>query len=102
MIGLEQMKRDREAGTPGPWYRSRYAELTICADENSIASIGWSKSFGDPAKHHTRKLSDAARIARVPEMEERILSDADEIARLRTALAALDKLMESPTEVCND
>lgn len=71
---IEQIKRDREAGTPGPWAAKKSAfevfnvdhgemKYEIAADFTLIAAL-YSSDI-DP---------DARRIARVPAMEEALLA----------------------------
>lgn len=108
---LEQIKADRDTGTPGPWsafnmtHEDRGDQMT--PDEvgeyvaNSVRMGCWPHFLFVGGKHSDGGDCDvchvgngplgpynARRIARVPEMEDRILADADEITRLRAELAA--------------
>ena len=82
MTMIEQIKRDREAGTPGPWM-ARWP-------------VGPEHPFMDAACNHAQKPSggdyymsvsgiceapDARRIVRAPDMEAALLA-ADELARM--------------------
>lgn len=100
---IEQIKRDREAGTPGPWvapYETYDNGWTLdTGSQNSYVGIGPACESEDmpPVAITAVEMAfgmddvldaNARRIARVPEMEARIMSDADEIARLKKLLAA--------------
>ncbi|MAY32823.1 MAG: hypothetical protein CMM86_09485 [Rhodovulum sp.] len=116
---LEQIKADREAGTRGPWgahnmvHADRGNQMT---PEEIGEYVANSVRIGDPnrflfvsGKHedggdcdvcHTgngpKGPANTRRIARVPDMETRIISDAAEIARLTAELdATLEKLNSS-------
>lgn len=99
---ITQIRDDRKAGTPGPWgaievvnfdggpktlYElGKYAEQSLnmvahrrflfISGNSAIAHIG----YGEAGPCNVR------RIARVPEMEQTILDQAEEIARLREVL----------------
>lgn len=92
---IEQIKRDREAGTPGPWVAGAHHSPGIdrmvehhVVNSHVNGAENWIGVHIQPrfaVEAHGK--ANAARIARVPEMEARIMSDADEIARLRAELA---------------
>lgn len=95
-IDIEQLKADIEAGTPGPWtYRPhRYDDWGLIrgGDDYPVASASTCRaSDREKDKHRTNKtdpsFNNARRIARVPDMEARILSDADRIAALEAKVA---------------
>jgi hypothetical protein len=95
---VEQIKVDREAGTPGAWSVDRIVNGntyvgTMKAERKSlervVASFETHAGVKDAAAQ--RNLADARRIARVPEMEALIIEQAAEIERLRAALKGADK-----------
>jgi hypothetical protein len=70
---VEQIKQDREAGTPGPWKTDTEYDVT--------GPMGWMVADmlvldGNPS---ATEAANARRIARVPDMEARILADAEVI-----------------------
>lgn len=77
MTLIDDIKRDREAGTPGPW-------------ETYSKDSGIRHHTDPPFGHHDyiavivaanqRPFSDARRIARVPQMEAALLA-AEELAK---------------------
>ena len=85
---FDDIRRDREAGTPGPWgHREHWAddderEVYGRADEtppfgewSAIATV----SAYDDTEYGDKAEANARRIARVPELE-RIALDAEELA----------------------
>ena len=86
---IEQMKADREAGTPGPWRPGHDGVLAIgsvdtasCAVLGRIATAHETDGVDSDGRHWSTSGSayaNARRIARVPDMEAEIL-------RLREAL----------------
>ena len=87
-LDIEEIKRDRETGTPGDWYLGCCLTRVCGPLERGkrgaaavIAKISGG-SWASIAEH----VANARRIARVPAMETRILSDADRIADLEAQL----------------
>lgn len=86
---IEDIRNDCEAGTPGPWHVGKDAE--------EGKGFGWFIGGGGYCRAqvvgpiiHTQ--ANARRIARVPDMEARILSDAVKLKaaeELADAIAAL-------------
>jgi len=97
---IEQIKADREAGTPGPW---EFRDPNLYDDPNPNEIVGQLKGatrYGekgvwevcqldqdDIEDGHPRVVADARRIARVHDMESRILAGAEVIEALKAALA---------------
>lgn len=82
-INLEELKKDREAGTPGEWlYKYTRLGHTVRQSEASNALIV-ANNMGNPEP-------DARRIARVPALEEMLL-EAVELLKYY-ASASLDKI----------
>ncbi len=88
---IERIRADREAGTPGPWVMGGALDHTSAFDHYdpfgpdgcSVACVsGETEGNADPID-----VINARRIARVPEMESRILADAE-------ALKAADALID--------
>lgn len=85
---IDDIKRDREAGTPGPWRTGVWQGDDWPEKRWSVykhpegAAVCISPRYADH-----EDLTDARRIARVPDMEERILSDAAYITALEAQLA---------------
>ena len=83
MSMIDDIKRDREAGTQGPWFVRTLENFGwnivqyIGGDKHNISRVG-----------KTNSETDARRIARVPDMEAALLA-ADELAR---ALAEIELL----------
>jgi hypothetical protein len=115
MIDLDEMKRDMEAGTPGPWAAkplggcSTVLALTMPPrnDRRSEVSYGYRDSNGFcvgypflDAKNETRMdfvcfgHDDARRIARVPDMEAAIIALTAEAEALRARVKAADELAD--------
>lgn len=108
MIDLEQLKRDRDAGTPGPWtgHNMVHADGRPMTPEEIGEYVCNSVKMGEAGrflfvggKHedggdcdicHTgngpRGFANTARIARVPDLEAMVLEQADELTRLRAEL----------------
>ena len=81
---INQIREDREKGTPGPWKWSwddePYMSWTL-----SPGVLIAEETDGTPAGDKIDQ-ANARRIARVPDMEQTILDQAAEIERLREAL----------------
>jgi len=111
MIDLDEMKRDMDAGTPGPWAANPLGGCsTVLAptmpprnDLRSEVSYGYQDSNGFcvgypflDAKNETRMdfvcfgHDDARRIARVPDMEATIIALTELVAILEGEQARAD------------
>lgn len=87
---LTQIREDREKGTPGPWLwatSNSWLRLIGGARQNEQVLTPTICADGHPSCNAS--YDDQRRIARVPEMEQVILDQAKEIARLRFGLLAL-------------
>ena len=74
---IEQMKRDREAGTDGPW---RLSGLLMQGQSGDVCLMGEPAQYaGDKSRMLDNWEVNARRIARVPDLEAKVL-------RLREAL----------------
>jgi hypothetical protein len=95
MIDLDEMKRDMEAGTQGPWVSGHYEDIAEeievqTAESEYVASIDCDGCFdGKIAKCI---LVNARRIARVPDMEAAIIAQAATIEALTARVAKADEL----------
>ena len=90
---IEQMKRDREAGTPGAWHwDDQFDSLTgvfsvECSQNHGFLYWDCSLDGPDPAHRNMDRvpvepIANARRIARVPTLEAEVL-------RLREALGKI-------------
>lgn len=87
---IDDIKRDREAGTPGPWKLETVpTSCGVCHRVGEWPSRGAHKTSGaclyedyppTTAAGNTETYSNARRIARVPDLEAALLA-ADELAR---------------------
>jgi len=89
MTIFDDIKRDREAGTPGDWDKSgshrMETEFGVYADSGrSICSTGGYYDGLDQT--HGQNVSNARRIARVPQLEAIALA-AEELAEVAERLA---------------
>ena len=88
MIDLDEMKRDMETGTPGPWtWDEWFCDLSPLWSCDMCQGTGYISWNGIDAR-----LPNARRIARVPDMEATILAQAATIESLRARVKAADKL----------
>ena len=114
---IDDIRKDREAGTPGRW-KSPYEtwdhgwELQTpcdntyqgvgpeCADDSKtpIAIIGVNSAFG---KDHILE-ANARRIARVPDLEAAYISAVEEIAELKAIIARIDEVTPRADSTCDD
>lgn len=99
MTLIEQIKRDREAGTPGPWGRRPHwadddgREVFPRADEKppfgewtAIATV----TAHDDTDYGEKAEANARRIARVPQLEAALLA-AEELAKVTGSLIDLER-----------
>lgn len=82
---LEQIKNDREAGTPGPWLIPDKSSLG-CIENHGGEIIAETYGIGENCSGYD---ADARRIARVPEMETLLMEQA---AKLEAAEAMAEAL----------
>lgn len=109
MTLIEQIKRDREAGTPGPWAAKRkpnfnngyiyvsvqpvnpdpatMRHMAMVGGDFHICKMNHTPVPEKAAKHHT----EARRIARVPDMESALLAAEELAAMLENCLEVLTK-----------
>lgn len=81
---IDHIKRDREAGTPGPWVSAKDdpndgPEDVIMAGEYYVSSAHY-------ITDHSKTESNARRIARVPDMEAALLA-AENLANAVSVLS---------------
>ena len=101
MSDLDEIKRDMEAGTKGPWrigprYRAIVAyHETGYDDENSVDAYA-----GHLVCESVKMDVNARRIARVPDMEATIIAQAATIEALRARVAKADELAKQAEHVC--
>jgi len=89
-LDIEQMRADMAAGKQGPWAVVKRDDFITCIKVAKYADDYTEQAIARTYGHHT----DARRIARVPDMESRILSDADTIAALSAEVSRLRKNAE--------
>jgi len=95
MIDLDEMKRDMEAGTPGPWSIPGQPDKVCC---DGYTRNGWAKVVATTASpawmQGGEPFANARRIARVFDMEAMILAQAATIEALRARVEKADELAE--------
>ncbi len=94
MTLIEQIKRDREAGTPGPWDNTGThglpTEFGVYADGGrSVCSTGSYYDGSDRTYHEN--VINAKRCARVPAMEEALLAAVEAMTLVQQATDKLHK-----------
>lgn len=92
---IDEIKRDREAGTPGPWALQK-AEVSETPFDwwihcDGFGALGY--RTGNKSRHNGvtswgHRIEDARRIARVPDMEAALLA-AEELAEALKEVAAM-------------
>jgi hypothetical protein len=100
---IEKIKADREAGTPGPW------RIVDCDSYGDRCKVFFKEIWNDETDilvttevtraHNDGGAANIRRIARVPDMEARILADAEALKaadELAEAVAALTERKVSP------
>ena len=75
MSMIEDIKRDREAGTPGPWRTSKVNPSRVFGPDSQPV-MDRDPTFSQEVKFE----ANARRIARIPDLEAALLA-ADELAR---------------------
>lgn len=83
---LDQIKADREAGTPGPW--AWEGGEMVCADGKVIDHVSY-EGMWFARYDEAEDAANARRIARVPDMETALLA-AGELADKLEAMDAQD------------
>jgi hypothetical protein len=89
---IDQIRADREAGTPGPWRQD--ADHDICHDKDGDGVL-WTIAYPRWPDINDRHITweqchaDARRIARVPDLESAYLASAVRIDETETALVRL-------------
>ena len=88
MTLLDEIKRDREDGTPGPWEADhcKQCDLWEIWGPNETEILTPHFVFDDDIRGAVLGSADARRIARVPDMEDHIIALETENERLRAAL----------------
>jgi len=80
---IDDIRRDREAGTPGDWSAAlgRGCHGVIAAElpEDGANFVALVANDKDTPEREPTRFANARRIARVPQLEARVLS-ADELA----------------------
>lgn len=71
MSWIDAMKRDREAGTPGPWSYDE-VEGEIFHDDSDV--MPWVACVNASETGDSQFTADTRRIARVPDMEAAVLA----------------------------
>ncbi|WP_425070683.1 hypothetical protein [Sagittula sp. S175] len=116
---IEQIKRDREAGTPGPFHVSNGNDPKAlvfstsnggtCPATSLVLATCHAPATRDEAKRMSRPLdsleaaatlrrfspvieSNARRIARLPDLEDAYIAAVEELARKDAALLAAEEL----------
>lgn len=102
-LDIAAMKADMEAGAPGPWRIGSVDDTVVfAADGSEIAAIDG--DYNEPDLWPMME-ANARRIARVPAMEETLISQAAEIERLREALEervrVLEEALTSVLDACD-
>jgi len=91
---IERINADCETGTPGPWAWDKPNGFTyeggFYAGNETVCDFGDSESYY-PKEGEPPNDTDARRIARVPDMEARILADAKIIKAAQELADAVDK-----------
>jgi len=79
-INIEDIKRDREAGTGGPWrvrenarHSQDVCDVSICGDIFVLADI--------TGPQYVHQIPNARRIARVPDLEAAFLDAVETLER---------------------
>lgn len=94
MIDIEQMKRDREAGSPGPWRLGSWGDNVFGTGANDEWISVCRVKRDDAQIEESQDAVDARRISRVPDMEDTILEQQAEIERLKAALREIADITE--------
>ena len=75
---IDDIRRDREAGTPGPWVYDKYSSLK---SPNGLAVSVWGLGISHSCRDADTE-ANARRFSRVPQMEDALLAAVSEIKRL--------------------
>jgi hypothetical protein len=98
MTLIDDIKRDREAGTPGPWAVS--ADGCYAGVENGFVPFGGCGCCNSPwmSADGLAGQSDASRIARVPDMEAALIA-ADKLASEMERLVKKTPFLPAPNGI---
>lgn len=86
---IEDIKRDREAGTPGPWetdsrdHDAPYQDIKMRSGRRNICNI-WIDDAPVP-DYNFEQLANARRIARAPELEAAFLEAVELLGKVGKA-----------------
>jgi len=95
MIDLDEIKRDMEAGTPGPWIIPGQPDKVCCDGYTRYGGAKVVTTAASPAwMQGDEPFANARRIARVPDMEATIIEQAATIEALRAREKAADELAD--------
>lgn len=93
-INIEELKRDREAGTDGPWEVSPYHCVRV---QGSDAEVGYPPQAGAIASlydgeyiENKNNVVDARRIARLPDLEAAFLEAVELLEKFKKGDADYD------------
>jgi|GEM_PF-5395978 len=99
MMDIEQIKADMAAGTPGPWRRTLSGKSKVPSEfgvENvkrrGVCSTGGYEDGRDGTYEENK--ANARRIARVPDLEARIIADSAVRAAADALAEAVRKVIE--------
>lgn len=99
MIDLDQLRKDREAGTKGPWKTHLVDDTSIVSNDGiDVATTCDSSNVEREDAYnieYERMEADARRIARVPEMEDTIIAQAERIEALEAVLGRIPGALNS-------
>lgn len=84
-MNIEDIKADREAGTPGPWLVEREGGTWLRTSDHKDAYIAMSCIRDDPSEK-AHDVINARRIARLPELEVAVIA-AEKLADAAQAIA---------------
>lgn len=102
MTLIDDIKRDREAGTPGPWFFHRDELMHEVHPMGSYDLIGIFTQ-DDTGNTWQADEGNARRIARVPAMEEALLAAVDALKALKFAMGPDGELSDctKAMELCS-
>lgn len=97
MSMIDDIKRDREAGTPGPWINSKFGCQVLTGDSwSSICMLkgaaGWEDGRGAYEQDYMWQIQEAnaRRIARLPDLEAKYIALKEAADELADALESSD------------
>ena len=89
MTMIDDIRRDKEAGTPGPWKVDADSDVVTGPLGYMVADLLVLDNNPTDAD-----IANARRIARVPDMEDALLAAESEKDRLRARVAALEQTVD--------